>query len=203
LNQEQFISNLSYWNSYLPLLWLALENTQGDVIELGVGDGSTQKLRDYCSEYKRSLFSYESNKEWYGKFAFQGCDWPDFHINARSAWCNLKYVGNNWDQLHEHWAHLQYLASNTRKLGVLFSDESPGEMRKYNISMFCNTAQIVVVHDSEQGNDHGYKLSLVAPLFKYRKDFEYPGASATAFSNFIDVSKWVLDQYKPAAIMSS
>lgn len=190
MTREQFISNLSHWNSYLPLLWEALENTEGDVIELGIGDGSTLKLREYCfkmwredGRQNRPLFSYESNLEWYKKFD---------HLNGASVWHYINYVGNNWDALHEHWAHLQTLANGTRKLGVLFSDEAPGEMRKYNISMFCNTAQVIIAHDAEPSNDGGYKYSLLKPLFKYSVLHEFPGASTAAFSNFIDVSKWVI-----------
>jgi hypothetical protein len=172
LKREQFISNLSYWNSYLPLLWLALENTQGDVIELGMGSGSTEKLHEYCKANARMLYSYETDIEFYRQFE-----------KFRSQRHVMDYVGNNWQIMQER---------HRGPIGVLFSDEAPGEYRKYNISMFCNTAQVIVVHDSEAGSDHGYKLSLVAPLFKYRKDFEYPGANATAFSNFIDVNKWSL-----------
>jgi len=172
MTKEKFLDNLHFWNSYLPLLWMAIENTSGDVVELGMGDGSTEKLHDYCKYNARTLYSYESNKEWFRKFErFR----TDLHF--------VEYVGHNWQIMIE---------SHRDKIGVLFSDEAPGEMRKYNISMFCNLAQVIVAHDSEETNDHGYKFSLIRPLFKYSKDFEYPGASATAFSNFIDVSKWVI-----------
>jgi nucleoside diphosphate kinase len=184
MTKEQFTDNLHFWNSYLPLLYLALENTSGDVIELGMGDGSTEKLHFYCKENARRLYSYETDKEWFRKFE-----------QFRTERHDVEWVGHNWQIMIER---------HREKIGVLFSDEAPGEMRKYNISMFCNLAQVIVVHDSEQSSDHGYKLSLVAPLFKYRKDFDYPGASATAFSNFIDVSKWsIQDNTQPAAIMSS
>lgn len=172
MTKERFISDLSHWNSYLPLLWMALENTSGPVLELGMGDGSTEKLHEYCKVNARALYSYESDLEWFRKFE-----------RFRTQRHSVEYVGHNWQIMIE--AHRE-------PVGVLFSDEAPGEMRKYNVSMFCNLAQVIVVHDSEPANDHGYKFSLIRPLFKYAKDFEYPGANATAFSNFIDVSKWVL-----------
>lgn len=185
MTKDNFTLNLSHWNSYLPLLWMALENTSGDVIELGMGDGSTEKLHSYCQLKQRNLYSYESSLDWYKKF-------DEFIVNNENwAIHEMVYVGNNWDALHEDQQRISKINPD-RKIGVLFSDEAPGEMRKYNVSMFCNTAQVIVVHDSEPSNDHGYKFSLVAPLFKYRKDFEYPGANATAFSNFIDVSKWAV-----------
>jgi len=172
MTREHFISDLSHWNSYLPLLYHALENTTGDVIECGVGDGSTLKLDEYCKLAGRKLYSYESDKEWFFKFD-----------RLQSAHHRLEWVGHNWQILHE--AHRQ-------PIGLLFTDEAPGEMRKYNISMFCNLAQVIVAHDAEPSNDGGYKYSLVKPLFKYTLLHEFPGASTAAFSNFIDVSKWVL-----------
>lgn len=172
MNKGQFVHDVSHWNSYLPLLWLALEETKGDVIELGMGDGSTAKLHEYCRSNSRKLFSYESNEEWYRKFE---------KLNTVDH--RLEYVGHNWQPMIEN---------HRGPIGVLFSDEAPGEMRKYNISMFCNTAQIIVAHDTEPSNDGGYKFSLVKPLFKYIKHYQHEGADATAFSNFIDVSKWVL-----------
>lgn len=172
MTRDQFISNISHWNSYLPLLWMALEATEGDVIETGIGDGSTRKLHQYCKEADRNLFSYESNLEWYRQFEI-----------LRSQDHEIEYVGHNWEVM---------VARHREPIGVLFSDEAPGEMRKYNIAMFCNTAQVIIAHDAEPSNDGGYKYSLLKPLFKYTKLHEFPGASTAAFSNFIDVSKWVI-----------
>lgn len=172
MNRAHFVHDLSFWNSYLPLLWMALENTSGDVVELGMGEGSTVKLHEYCKHNSRRLYSYETDLEYYRKFE-----------KYRSDGHDVEWVGTNWQVMIER---------HRQPIGVLFSDEAPGEMRKYNISMFCNLAQVIVVHDSEPGNDHGYKFSLVRPLFRYSKDFEYPGANATALSNFVDVSKWTL-----------
>lgn len=171
MTREQFTSNLSHWNSFLPLLWLALENTEDDVIELGIGDGSSRKLHEYCTEKLRWLRSYESNIDWYRRFE-----------NLRSTCHHVEYVGENWQVLHEK--------EFEKKIGVVFSDEAPGHMRKYNISMFCNTAHVIIAHDADESTDHGYKYSLIKPLFKYHKLHEYPGASTIALSNFIDVNSW-------------
>lgn len=178
MTKDQFIGNYSFWDSYKPLLWKALEETEGDIIELGMGDGSTEKLHDYCQLKQRDLFSYESSLDWYKKFEplITG-----YHVGAVHK---IEYVGSNWQVLHEQQCGKQ--------IGVLFSDEAPGEQRKYNISMFCNTAQVIIAHDCDESTDHGYKYSLVKPLFKYHKLHEYPGASTIALSNFIDVSKWTI-----------
>lgn len=172
MTRENFLADISYWDSFKPLLWQALESTTGEVIELGIGPGSTQKLHDYCQEKGRKLSSYETNYEWYKQFE---------HLRTENH--KIECVYSNWQIMIE--AHRNHV-------GVIFSDEAPGEMRKYNISMFCNLADVVIAHDSEQSNDGGYKYSLVKPLFKFHKEHEFPGASTAAMSNFIDVSKWIV-----------
>lgn len=170
MTREHFISDLSHWNSYLPLLWLAIENTSGDIVEAGIGDGSTKKLHDYCFTSGRKLFSYDSNEEWYRKFE---------HLNTNFH--RVEYTGGNW---------LPMIEKHREPIGVYFSDEAPGEMRKYNIAMFAQTAKVIIAHDAEPSNDGGYKYSLLKPLFRFTKLHEFPGASTAAFSNFINVSKW-------------
>jgi len=176
MTREQFVGNHSFWDSYKPLLWEALQNTDGDVVELGMGDGSTEKLHNYCKENNRKLFSYESNLEWYKKFEkFRTYAKREDHFHE------VEYVGDNWEVFQER---------HREPIGVLFSDEAPGHMRKYNISMYATLAKVIVVHDADESTDHGYRLSWVKPLFKYHALHEFPGASTAVFSNFIDVSAW-------------
>jgi len=168
MTHSDFIGKIENWNSHRELLWKALEATQGHVVEFGVGPGSTGVLDEYCRDSGRMLFSYENNKEWFDKFA---------HMHSSYHYVNFV---DNWEQaLYKH----------RERVGVFFSDEAPGEIRRYNIAMFCNLADVVVVHDSEPAAT-GYGIPLVAPLFKYRKDDPSFPAHTTAFSNFIDVSKW-------------
>lgn len=168
MSREWFIDGLNAWNSYLPLLWQALECTEGEVIELGMGNDSTLKLHEVCKD--RHLYSYENNLEWYRKFE-----------HLRNGKHSIEFTQNWMEPIERH----RYT------VGVLFSDEAPGEYRKYNIAMFCNTAKVIVCHDAEPENAVGYRFDLVKPLFKYHKHYEHPsGTDAAAFSNFIDVSRW-------------
>lgn len=168
MTKEFFISGIDAYSSHLPVLWQALEATQGEVVELGMGFGSTPKLHEVCKD--RHLFSYENNIEWYRKFE-----------HLRSSKHSVEYTQNWMEPIERH----RY------QIGVLFSDEQPGELRKYNIAMFCNLAQVVVAHDSQPEAEGGYKYSLVKPLFKYHKHFEHESGTDTAvLSNFIDVTKW-------------
>lgn len=170
MTREQFVGKIENWHSYRPLLWEALEATEGHVVEFGIGPGSTGPLHEYCLARGRMLFSYENNKEWFDQYAYMHCG--HHYMNFVQDWDNA-------------------VRKHREPVGVAFIDHAPGERRKYDIALFCNTAQIVVVHDSEP-EATGYGIDLIAPLFKYRKDFTDFPAHATAFSNFIDVSKWQL-----------
>lgn len=169
MTRDEFISGMDDYSSHLPLLWEALEATEGEVIELGIGNGSTPKLHEYCKQRKRSLFSYENDLEWYRKFE-----------HLRTPTHAIEFTRNWVEPIERH----RYT------IGVLFSDERPGEVRKYNIAMFCNTAQVVIAHDSEKRNNIGYRYDLVHPLFKYHVNHVGEGPETSAFSNFIDVTKW-------------
>ena len=57
------------WATHLPLLVRMFDKTEGDVLELGMGYFSTMILKWLCEMSGRTLYSYESNKEWYGKVA--------------------------------------------------------------------------------------------------------------------------------------
>lgn len=168
MTKEQFTENVSYWDSYKYLLWDALEATTGNVLEFGCGDGSTPKLREYCQYTKRKLFSYETNKEWFQKFEHLN---NDFH--------RIEFV-QDWDNVAE---------KHRDNVGVILIDHAPGERRKHDIALFCNIARILVCHDTEPESDHGYRMSIAFPLFKYVKWDKTFVANATALSNFIDVSK--------------
>ena len=49
---KEWFGQLDY-GSHLPLLYLALNNSEGSVVELGSGKCSTPLLQDYCREKNR------------------------------------------------------------------------------------------------------------------------------------------------------
>ncbi len=153
--------------SYYPLLFMALEATKGDVLELGTGYGSTQLLHDYCK--KRKLFSYEEKIEWLDKF-----------IELTSVKHKLNFV-SDWDMVN----------NNHYKVSVLFVDHAPGERRKIDIVNFQNKAEIIVCHDTEPAADYGYQMRQYFDLFKYVVEVKTDGAWVSAMSNTIDLTQWV------------
>lgn len=165
MTKEEFLKDVQGWDNHRYLLWPALEATKGDVVEMGMGSGSTPFLHEYCTD--RRLFSYDNNAEWLNNF-----------VNLRSGMHQISFI-SDWDNV----------SKQHPKVDVLLIDHAPGERRHIDVQLFANKAKIIVIHDSEPAAT-GYLMDRIWPLFKYRKDHESPGAWATAVSNFIDVSKW-------------
>jgi hypothetical protein len=68
----------------------------------------------------------------------------------------------------------------------------PGERRWFDLLRFCAAADVVIVHDTEKPGGGDYQYEKAWPSYRYRINDNrfFPGACATAVSNFIDVSKW-------------
>jgi hypothetical protein len=157
------------WNNHLPLLILGLQlskrGTTGiDVLELGSGEGSTPLLRQYCKDQQLKFHSFDNNKEWCDKTGAQYVD--------------------NWDILIDE--------ALTRRHGLIFIDHAPGERRHLDAIRLANAADILVLHDTEEGGAGNYMWSKAWPHFKYRLNYNKTGggAGATAVSNKIDLNRF-------------
>lgn len=155
-------------HSYYPLLFKALEETEGKVLELGTGWGSTPLLNEYCKKKKRELFSYEEKMEWLNKFT-----------QYQSKIHNLTFV-TDWNVVKQQHPDA----------GVIFIDHAPGEDRKERIVNYLDTKGIIVCHDTEPAADHGYQMRQHFNKFKYVVEVKTSGAWATALSQEIDITKW-------------
>lgn len=162
MTKEEFLKDVQNWDNHRFMLWDALELTHGDVIEMGMGDGSTPYLHQYCTDAKRKLYSFENNFEWYSKFT-----------HYESEYHKLSHVVY-WDDVIK--AH--------PTPDVVLIDHAPGERRWIDVKNYAYSAKIIVIHDSEPAAT-GYMLDRVWGMFKYRRDHESPGAWATAVSDTI------------------
>lgn len=64
MNKQEFLTGMDNACNHRVLLWEALRLTNGDVIELGSGHGSTPFLRRFCELSQREFYSYENNAVW-------------------------------------------------------------------------------------------------------------------------------------------
>ena len=156
----------SDWDSHRPALLCALENTKGTVVELGCGFGSTQLLYDYCVKNKRQFWSFDTNKEWANKF-----------------WVITNAIDDYFKNVH------------LNNIDLLFVDCAPAEIRKELIEKYADIAKVIVVHDSEESSSFCYDLIGILSTLKYRINYEPRGnPHTTIISNFIDISKWNIQE---------
>jgi hypothetical protein len=155
----------SNWDTHRPLLWLGINLTEGPIIEMGSGYGSTPLLRKHCAHDDREFLSFDSNKEWAEKM--------------NSCWI----PPSNWMYYESSWG---------APCGLLFVDHAPGEHRWQAISKASDKADIIVFHDSEIGGAGNYQYDRILPLFQYQLHYNRHGggAGASMVSNKIDVSKF-------------
>ncbi len=152
--------NLSKQSStHLPVLIKLVQATTGPVAELGSGVFSTPVLHWLC--LGRKLVTYENNKEYF-----------DFAYKFRSR-KHVTVLLNKWKEVNarKHWS-------------VVFIDLEPSAERGKAAIRQKDTADFVVLHDSENPEQYGY--TEVWQHFKYRYDYYHVDASTTVVSNFID-----------------
>lgn len=162
--------------SYYPLLFMALEATKGDIIEMGTGHGSTALLNYYILGTGRKLFSFETEKMWLDKFVHMSDEYHSFTLLCRECW--------------------DACSNQHNRPSVVLVDHAPGERRKEDVLRFKDKAEIIVVHDTEPTGAGDYQVRQHFSKFKYVCEVQSlqgleAGAWATALSNTIDITKWI------------
>lgn len=140
------------WSTHLPVLIKLISMTPGDVLEIGTGIYSTPFLHWACFLQKRNLVSVENNEEF------------------------IKFVRQFATENHQ----IQKEIPTGKEWNIVFIDSFPLEDRVEIAKQFANSAQYIVVHDTN--DDYG-------DIFKYRFDYEEQLPRTSVFSNCIDVSR--------------
>lgn len=152
------------FSSHRPLLYLSLKNTSGLILEMGSGFGSTPFIKKYANENERIFSSFETNKEW--------ADRTSSEYVEKYPFVGLEVINMGVD--------------------LLFVDCAPAEERKKIIERYADSANVIVVHDTEEGANYVYQLRDILSTFKYRLDYRPVGnPHTTVVSNTVDVSAWV------------
>jgi hypothetical protein len=167
MERDRFLPT-SFLNSYTPLLYRALQDTTGPIIECGMGNYSTALLHDTG----RHVISYDTHPEWFNRFPVS----PKVLISP-TEWVTVT-------------RSLKTLAS------VFFVDQAPGEIREKCIAELSTGFDgIVVAHDTEPAADYGYKMRQHFHKFRYIVEVKTSDAWATALSNTVDVTEWSGDTF--------
>jgi hypothetical protein len=144
-----------------------MEKTTGDVLELGIGVGSTPFLHYQCILQNRKLVSYENYKPWFKFFTKKyGYNYGTHEINYIEKYADAP-IDRPWD--------------------IVFIDQTPDWSRAQEVKRMANLAKLIVIHDSGHKYDWIYHYDTIYPLFKYRTVWEGDTNTASVLSNFIDL----------------
>src|SRR3989344_9340099 len=156
-----FDLNIQY-GTHLPALIKAINATNGPVLELGMGIFSTPYLHFACYP-NRKLVSYENAQNY-------------------ADWLNVFKSDNHQIHLIDDWEK----ADLRGDWSVALIDHEHARRRKEEIKRLANTAEYIIVHDTNPGLNPKYKFSEIFPLFKYRLDFNKEKPFTTILSNLKD-----------------
>ena len=149
----------------MPTLKLATNQTNGPILEMGVGPNSTPYLHHISEEYNRHVTSYEIIDEYYELFkGYQS----RYHAVKSIDSYNDANIGRQWNGI---W-------------GVVLIDHGPAERRIVDIMRVKDNAIFIVCHDSEMESDWLYHYSEIYPLFKFRYDTNDHPTQTTVLSMF-------------------
>lgn len=149
--------------SHIPILHKLFGQIDKPILELGMGWNSTPLLHWMAKYRDVNLFSFESDPDWIKHF-------EEYKENFHS----IKLVDNFDFELQA-------------SLGLVFIDHRPAYKRKYSALKYKDSADYIVLHDSEQGKPYSYDK--IIDQFKYKYEFRGVGKPYTlVLSNKKDLS---------------
>ena len=151
--------------SHLYALMRVIPKTSGDVLEMGIGIGSTPYLHWACMG-KRHLVSYEQDPKYYS--FLKGFASPDHEL----------HLVESYDD-----------ADIERPWGVAFIDHGPNLRRIVDIKRIVDYARVLVLHDTAPVWESKYHYKEIYPLFKFRVDYPVAKTWVSVLSNHVDVEK--------------
>lgn len=151
------------YTTHISTLMVAIQATEGLVIELGGGQSSTPFLHWILKAGRRMLYTYDDNQAYY-----------EYAKSFQSPLHRIRKV-DDWDDVP------------VEEAGVVFVDHHPSYRRSIDAIRFKDAADLVVIHDTER-DDENYRNSDIWPHFKYRYDFTEARPWTTIVSNKIDVT---------------
>jgi hypothetical protein len=131
LDYKEKIFETEEWGSHQPLL-IHLVNTitDGDIIEIGMGNASTPLLHLLCEKLGRKLFSYEFDDNWIAKYrSFENDNHKMFLLNETM------------------FSHNEY-PLNQNKYAIALIDSHPVWTRQHSINFLKDSVDYFVVHDA-------------------------------------------------------
>jgi hypothetical protein len=106
------------------------------VLELGVGNGSSPLMYEFCKNNPNSIvYAFETDSDWYDKMFQMYGNLPNYVFNLIPDWNELS----------------DYL--ETKSYNLVFVDQSPWEARIQAIDLLKDKTKIFILHDYDYYNN--------------------------------------------------
>lgn len=163
--------NQKQMSTHMLTIMKCLEQTKGDVCEVGAGFYSTALMHWLCQKMGRKLFTYESDPGYY-HYAWK------FRTTSHRVRKTEDYSDIDFKR---HWS-------------VVFidhtADRGNNPHTRGDDALKFENADLIIMHDTEPWNEGQYGYPKVWPHFKYRYDWKEGAPWTSVVSNTIDVTKW-------------
>jgi hypothetical protein len=116
--------------THQPILLEVLKLTNGPVLEIGAGDYSTSLIHENC---KKLIITIDDNPEWLSKYEYLKGPLHRFKLFSKENFKKFFDID-----------HINY--------GLVFIDASNWDERNYAVMAYRDTADYLVIHDSENRN---------------------------------------------------
>jgi hypothetical protein len=147
----------NHYGSHAIVLLAALYVlNSGPVLELGMGPTSSPLLHRLTTEQKRFLLSADSDIRWINYFST---------FTANNSLHKFKYVEVK-SQMGIEWASSAF--TDIHYWSIVFIDHAPGTRRQFDLMLFPQRTEIVVLHDTEQSRLYQYSRGLSLYPYQYR-----------------------------------
>lgn len=156
--------NPKHWSTHMTMLMKAVRVSGGTVVEVGGGIFSTPLLHWMCKEMGRRLISYENDPEFFRLM-------HEFQSRDHS----VRFI-ENWDDM-DFKSHR----------GVVFIDHHPEARRGADAIRFKDSADFIVLHDTERPEKYGYDA--VWQHFKYVYHWKDCRPWTSVVSNRYDINE--------------
>lgn len=172
--------------THQPVLWAVAHAATGPIAEFGCGYCSTPFLHDISANLKLKLVSLESDQEWLERFK-ESLESPLHEFRLVEDW-SAELSRPVWD---EHWA-------------LVFVDQHQFEARASTVMRARESAEYVVVHDSDYFPEHGLfgiaTRPLRGPHDRGERDFSDAFAS---WREFFPPEPWPFRPTGPPTLLGS
>lgn len=124
--------------THQPYLIKGIENSRGDVLELGVGMFSTDLIHHILGHTERKIVSVDDNSDWINKFVHSNSEKHQFDLVERSV--------DSWITAIDYYSKSRW--------GVVFVDQGFGEeiwrpSRNYSVQKLIDCSDFVIAHDAD------------------------------------------------------